>query len=61
MTVYDTNLKKEYELLKNGLQMTDAQIYQMNLNAVDGAFISVYEKGQLKEKLKERYSEKFVD
>lgn len=57
MTVCDTTLQKEYDLIQSELGMTDHDIYQLNLNAVDGAFISAYEKIKLKEKLKEKYSE----
>ena len=61
MTVCSTNLKKEYGMLREHLNFTGKEIYQMNINAIDGAFISNYEKRQLKEKLKEKYPNESID
>lgn len=55
MTICDTNLKKEYRLIKEYLHFTDEEIYQMNQYAIEGAFISNYEKRQLSQRLKESF------
>lgn len=54
MTICNTNLKKEYALLKEFLGFTQKEIYKMNEYAVDGAFVSKYEKRLLREQLRER-------
>jgi len=47
MTVSDTTLDKEYELVKK-MGLTDADILQMQVNAVDGAFLSNTERKKIK-------------
>lgn len=61
MTICDTNLQKEYDLIKEYLYFTNEEIYQMNLYAAQGAFLSNYEKRQLIEQLKERYPNESID
>ena len=48
MTVSDTTLDKEYELLRTGLGLSDEEIRKTQLNAIDGAFISEKEKEKIK-------------
>jgi len=60
MTICDTTLAKEYRLIKKYLNFTDADIYRMNQYAIEGAFISAYEKRQLNERLKERFSNESI-
>ena len=55
MTICDTNFKKEYALIKEHLGFTDEDIYQMNQYAIEGAFISGYEKRRLSQRLKESF------
>jgi len=49
MTVSDTTLDKEYELVKS-LGLTDSDIRLMQMNAVDGAFISKAEKKRIRKR-----------
>lgn len=49
-TVSNTTLTKEYELLENNFQFTKEDFIEMNLNAIDAAFLSNEEKQELKEK-----------
>ena len=51
LLIYDTNVVKEYNLLQRTFGITKEQIYQMNLNALEGAFISRYEKMEIKQLL----------
>lgn len=50
-TVSDTNLEKEYELLRDTFGFTDRDFRQFNLNAIEAAFISEEEKEELRKKL----------
>jgi len=50
MTVSNTTLQKEYELAKSGLGFTDEDIRFMQLNALEGAFISNGERRRIKKK-----------
>lgn len=47
MTVSDTTIDKEYALLK-GIGVTDDDIFSMQLNAIDGAFVSNEVKDRMK-------------
>ena len=53
-TVSNITLTEEYVSLINYLGFTIDDIYQMNLNAIDYAFISQEEKEELKRKLLEK-------
>ncbi len=50
-TVSNTNLCKEYDLLRHEFNFSDKDFLQFNLNAIDCAFISEEEKEQLIEQL----------
>ena len=60
MTICNTNLKKEYSMLKEYLGFTQKDIYKMNEYAVDGAFMSNYEKRLLRERLREKIANESV-
>ncbi len=51
LLIYDTNVVKEYNLLQRTFGITKDQIYRMNLNALEGAFISKQEKMEIKQLL----------
>ena len=53
--VSGTTLKQEYRRLMKYLGFSKEDVYQMNLNAIDGAFISEEEKDALRGKLKEKF------
>lgn len=53
MTVSNTDLDKEYEVLRS-IGITDNEIQKMQENAIDGAFISESEKRSLKKRFKAR-------
>lgn len=53
MMVCDTTLKKEYALLKENFDFSDADFKRMNRNAIDGAFIPSMEKERLRLLLEE--------
>lgn len=53
-TVSNISLTEEYNSLINFLGFTMDDLYQMNLNAIDYAFISSYEKDELKKVLLEK-------
>lgn len=50
-TVSNTNLCKEYELLRENFGFTDEDFLKFNLNAIECAFISEEEKQELRNKL----------
>lgn len=50
-TVSNTNLCKEYELLRENFGFTDEDFLKFNLNAIECAFISEEEKQELRKKL----------
>lgn len=60
LTICNTTLEHEYTLLHEHLGFTKEEIYQMNLNAIDGAFISSYEKRQLKKRVKEKFFDETI-
>jgi len=51
MTVSNTTLSKEYDLLKSGLGISDDDILLMQMNAIDGAFISESERSKIKKSM----------
>ncbi len=53
--VSGTTLKQEYRRLMKYLGFSKEDVYQMNLNAIDGAFISEEEKDDLRRKLEETF------
>lgn len=50
-TVSNTNLRKEYALLREAFGFTDMDFKRFNLNAIDGAFLSDEEKDELSRQL----------
>ena len=50
-TVSNTNLNREYELLKDTFGFTDEDFLQFNMNAIEAAFISDDEKEELRKEL----------
>lgn len=50
-TVSNTNLTKEYKLIKDAFGFTDEDLLSFNLNAIEAAFISDEEKDLLREKI----------
>ena len=52
-TVSNTNLNREYRLLKDAFGFTDEDFLQFNMNAIEAAFISDDEKEELRKKLLE--------
>lgn len=50
-TVSSTNIDKEIKLLKDNFDITEDDIKQLTINAIDAAFISSYMKEYLKEQL----------
>lgn len=60
MTICDTNLKKEYAMLKKYLNFTGEELYRMNQYAAEGAFLSTYDRRQLLRRLKECYPDESI-
>lgn len=56
-TVSNINLIEEYEKLLENTNLTIEDLRQMNINAIDGAFISPNQKAKLKSKIVD-YKEK---
>ena len=50
-TVSNTNLNREYELLRDTFGFTDEDFLQFNMNAIEAAFISDDEKEELRKEL----------
>ena len=50
-TVSDTNLRKEYQLLRETFHFSEEDFLRFNLNAIDASFLTEEEKEVLKEKL----------
>lgn len=57
LRVSGSNLQKEYKNLQRYLNFTPREIYQMNLNAIQGAFLTQMEKDNLMFKLYEANKE----
>ena len=58
MTVSNTNLSKEYELLKNNLDFKIDDFINMNINAIKGSFLCKEEKVKLLDYYKSLINEK---
>ncbi|WP_251208754.1 adenosine deaminase [Acetatifactor aquisgranensis] len=56
MTVSDTNLKKEYLLLKKQFALTDDALKQLALNAAEGAFVTEEERAELKSRIQREFA-----
>ncbi len=54
-----TTLGKERELMREFLGFTDEEFKKMDEYAIEGAFITAYQKRELKKRLDEAYMEKF--
>ena len=54
-TVSNTNLNREYELLKDTFGFTDEDFLQFNMNAIEAAFISDDEKEELRKELLKQF------
>ena len=52
-TVSNTNLVNEYNILRNTFNFSDDDFLRFNLNAIDAAFLSEEEKGELRRQLTE--------
>lgn len=50
-TVSNTTLEKEYQLLKENFKLSEKDLIQFNLNAIEASFISESQKAELKFKL----------
>ena len=50
-TVSNTNLNREFELLKDTFGFTDEDFLKFNMNAIEAAFISDDEKEELRKEL----------
>lgn len=57
MTISNTNLQKEFKLLKKEFNFSNEEIFMMINNSIDAAFISKEEKEELKKIAKERKNE----
>lgn len=55
MTVSDTNLKKEYILLRDRFTLSDATLKQLALNAAEGAFVTEEKRSLLKEQIDKKF------
>lgn len=56
MSVSNTTVKKEFQLLEQAFQLTDGEIKELLLNAADAAFSSDTVKNKLREKIEEQYA-----
>ncbi len=59
--VNGTTLQKEYDNLKKYLGFTNREIYQMNINAINGAFLTQDEKDRLRLEEHNIYHELYAD
>lgn len=50
-TVSNTTLEKEYQMLKENFKLSDKDLLEFNLNAIEASFISESQKAELKFKL----------
>ncbi|WP_338079295.1 adenosine deaminase [Aquibacillus halophilus] len=55
LTVSNTNLNKEYAMVMEKFNFTFKEIYQLVINSIDAAFISIEEKQLLKKQCKVEY------
>ena len=51
MTVSNTTLEKEYEIVKKYNNLTDLDLLKMNKDSIDYAFLSDLEKEELRKQL----------
>ena len=56
MTVSDTTLWREYDLLKRQFSLGEEALKDIALNAVQGAFITEGEKEKLKEQIEQNFA-----
>lgn len=56
VTVSNTSLKLEYELIRTKMNISKEEVYQLLLNAIDGAFLSDIEKEHLRIRMKCNFS-----
>lgn len=54
MTVSNTSVKNEFALLKEGIDLTEAERRKLLLNSVEAAFVTEAEKEELRKKLEQR-------
>lgn len=50
-SISDTTLEKEYQIVKENFDLTDEELLEFNLNAIEASFLSNQEKIMLKNKL----------
>ena len=55
MTVSNTSLKREYQLLKETFQLSEETLLQLAENSVEAAFLSREKKVELKQKVKQEF------
>lgn len=55
MTVSDTNLKREYLLLREQYALSPSQLNRLALNAADAAFVTEEERANLKEQIEKKF------
>ena len=60
-TVSNTDLEKEHLAVKKYFPFTDADFLQLDQNAIDGAFLSLEEKLQLRESIRKKYKRSMED
>lgn len=61
MTVSDTNLKKEYLLLKKQFALDDSVLFSLALQSVDAAFLADAERQIIKEQVNEKFDQWLYD
>ena len=55
MTVSNTSLKREYQLLKETFQLSDERLLQLSENSVEAAFLPPKKKVKLEQKVKQEF------
>lgn len=55
MTVSNTSLKREYQLLKETFQLSDEMLLQLAENSVEAAFLPLKKKVKLEQKVKQEF------
>ena len=55
MTVSNTSLKREYQLLKETFQLSDEMLLQLAENSVEAAFLPPKKKVKLEQKVKQEF------
>ena len=55
MTVSNTSLKREYQLLKETFQLSEEMLLQLAENSVEAAFLPLKKKVKLEQKVKQEF------